>query len=307
MSVVCYLVIWLFGSRYNFFDKKSLELTVICCLLSVVCYLFSVVCCQFSVIWLFGYLVLDTIFWQKSLELTVICCLLLVVSFLFSVFCFRLFGFKKNRTFFFKKPYHLYIILLEIANSIYTCLPMKKSVVLGLLLSAMAMGFTTYHSGGKCTGSASCKACKNCKYCKHCAKNGGTLQPLIPVAGVVPVTESEIIEALGDKNALVVDMRDPNDRVKGTIPGSISIPYTEVAMRMDELGCKKLPDGNKQKWDCSKAKKVYGFCNGPVCPQSPSAMNAMVRDGFPASKIYYYRGGMLDWDALGLTSVKDEF
>ena len=140
-----------------------------------------------------------------------------------------------------------------------------------------------------------------------CAKNGGTLQPLVPVAGVVPVTESEIIEALGDKNALVVDMRDPNDRVKGTIPGSISIPYTEVAMRMDELGCKKLPDGSKQKWNCSTAKKVYGFCNGPVCPQSPSAMNAMVRDGFPASKIYYYRGGMLDWDALGLTTVKGEF
>jgi rhodanese-related sulfurtransferase len=140
-----------------------------------------------------------------------------------------------------------------------------------------------------------------------CAKNGGTLQPLVPVAGVTPVTESEIIEALGDKNALVVDMRDPNDRVKGTIPGSISIPYTEVAMRMDELGCKKLPDSSKQKWDCSQAKKVYGFCNGPVCPQSPSAMNAMVRDGFPANKIYYYRGGMLDWDALGLTTVKGEF
>mgnify|MGYP003346822484 FL=1 len=140
-----------------------------------------------------------------------------------------------------------------------------------------------------------------------CAKNGGTLQPLVPVAGVTPVTESEIIDALGDKNALVVDMRDPNDRIKGTIPGSISIPYTEVAMRMDELGCKKLPDSSKQKWDCSKAKKVYGFCNGPVCPQSPSAMNAMVRDGFPANKIYYYRGGMLDWDALGLTTVKGEF
>ena len=113
--------------------------------------------------------------------------------------------------------------------------------------------------------------------------------------------------ALGDKNALVVDMRDSNDRVKGTIPGSIGIPYTEIAMRMDELGCKKQPDGSKQKWDCSKAKNVYGFCNGPVCPQSPSAMNAMVRDGFPASKIYYYRGGMLDWDALGLTTVKGEF
>ena len=51
---------------------------------------------------------------------------------------------------------------------------MKKSVVLGLLLSAMAMGFTTYYSGKKCTGSKSCTACKNCKYCKYCAKNGGT-------------------------------------------------------------------------------------------------------------------------------------
>ena len=37
------------------------------------------------------------------------------------------------------------------------------------------------------------------------------------------------------------------------------------------------------------------------------AIRAMTRDGFPADKIYDYRGGMLDWDALGLTSVKDEF
>ncbi len=51
---------------------------------------------------------------------------------------------------------------------------MKKSIVFGLLISVVAMGFTMYHSGGKCTGSASCKACKNCKYCKYCAKSGGT-------------------------------------------------------------------------------------------------------------------------------------
>ncbi len=37
------------------------------------------------------------------------------------------------------------------------------------------------------------------------------------------------------------------------------------------------------------------------------AIRATTRDGFPADKIYYYCGGMLDWDALGLTSVKDEF
>ncbi len=52
--------------------------------------------------------------------------------------------------------------------------PMKKAIVLSLLVGSVVMGFTTYHTGGKCTGSANCKACKNCKYCKHCAKNGGT-------------------------------------------------------------------------------------------------------------------------------------
>jgi rhodanese-related sulfurtransferase len=138
-----------------------------------------------------------------------------------------------------------------------------------------------------------------------CAKNKGWLQPLIPIKGTHPVDEIDVLHALNDKDSIVVDMRVIDDRVKGTIPGSVGIPYTEVAMRMGELGCKKLE--GKQKWDCTKAKKVYAFCNGPVCPQSPMAMAAMVRDGFPPNKIYYYRGGMLDWDALGLTTIKGEF
>ena len=136
-----------------------------------------------------------------------------------------------------------------------------------------------------------------------CAKNAGWLQPMIPVAGVHPVGEIEILNAMNDKDALIVDMREPADREKGTIPGSMSIVYTEVAQRMDELGCKKVGS----KWDCAAAKKVYAFCNGPVCPQSPSAIKAMTRDGFPADKIYYYRGGMLDWAALGFPVIKGEF
>ena len=136
-----------------------------------------------------------------------------------------------------------------------------------------------------------------------CAKNKGWLQPLVPVKGVIPVTEIEMLEAMNDKDALIVDMREPDDRIKGTIPNTHHIPYTQVATRMDELGCTKKAD----KWDCSKAKKVYAFCNGPVCPQSPTAISAMTRDGFPANKIYYYRGGMLDWAALGFPIVEGDF
>lgn len=136
-----------------------------------------------------------------------------------------------------------------------------------------------------------------------CAKNKGWLQPLVPVAGVHPAGEIEMLNAMNDRDALVVDMREPEDRANGTIPGSLHIVYTEVAGRLNELGCTKIAG----KWDCSKAKKVYAFCNGPVCPQSPSAIVAMTRDGFPADKIYYYRGGMLDWVALGFPVIKGDF
>lgn len=132
---------------------------------------------------------------------------------------------------------------------------------------------------------------------------GGVLQPMVPVAGVHPVGELEVLEALQDDSAAVVDMRTMEWRVKSTIPGSIHIPYTEVAMRLDELGC----SGAQGAWDCAKAVKVYAFCNGPACAQSPMAIAAMVREGFPADKIYYYRGGMQDWQVLGLTTAEDMF
>ena len=192
---------------------------------------------------------------------------------------------------------------------------MKKALTLalGLLLSSFAFGQAATIAVGTPLNifenqkNVIVKTAKGTVEIKRtmtpCGKNGGTLQALIPVPGVHPTTEIEVIAALGDRDALVVDMRDSNDRVKGTIPGSIGIPYTEVAARLNELGCSKTASG----WDCAGAKKVFAFCNGPTCPQSPMAIRAMTRDGFPADKIYYYRGGMLDWDALGLTSVKDEF
>ncbi len=136
----------------------------------------------------------------------------------------------------------------------------------------------------------------------NCAKNKGWLQPLVPSPGIIPVTELEVIDAISNPNIILVDMRTVEWFVERTIPGAINIPYTEVAQRLDELGCIRSGD----KMDCSNAQTVLGFCNGPVCPQSPTAMHAMIREGFPAEKIMYYRGGMLDWDALGLTTVEGD-
>jgi hypothetical protein len=33
----------------------------------------------------------------------------------------------------------------------------------------------------------------------------------------------------------------------------------------------------------------------------------MHREGFPMSKVIYYRGGMLAWKALGITTVEGDF
>ncbi len=127
----------------------------------------------------------------------------------------------------------------------------------------------------------------------------GVLQPIIPIPGINPVGELEVLAALADPEFLVVDMREPEWRLKATIPGSISIPFSKVTHRLDELGCSRAAKG----WVCSSAKKVVAFCNGPACPQSPTAFHTMVGDGFPPERIYYYRGGMQDWLVLGLTTT----
>ncbi|WP_346907984.1 rhodanese-like domain-containing protein [uncultured Roseibium sp.] len=132
---------------------------------------------------------------------------------------------------------------------------------------------------------------------------GGVLQPMVPVPGVTPVGELEVLDALKTKSAKVVDMRTLEWRTKSTIPGSIHIPYTEVAMRLNELGC----TGGQGSWDCSNADNMIAFCNGPACPQSPTAIKAMAREGYPVEKIFYYRGGMQDWAVLGLTVAEDMF
>ena len=127
----------------------------------------------------------------------------------------------------------------------------------------------------------------------------GVLQPMVPVPGVTPVGELEVLAALADPEFLVVDMREPEWRLKATIPGSVSIPFKEVTQRLDELGCSQGASG----WRCDAARKVIAFCNGPACPQSPTAIHAMVRDGFPPERIYYYRCSIQDWLVLGLTTT----
>ncbi len=123
------------------------------------------------------------------------------------------------------------------------------------------------------------------------------VQPMRPAEGVRTIGEIELLEMLEDPQALVIDSRTEEWYRGGTIPGAISIPYTEITDRLDELGCEPDFDG----WDCSNARPVALFCNGIWCGQSPTAIRKMIAAGYPAERIRYYRGGMQVWRLLGLS------
>lgn len=123
------------------------------------------------------------------------------------------------------------------------------------------------------------------------------IQPMETAEGVTTIGELELLEMLTDPDAVVVDSRTPDWFAGGTIPGAISMPYTEMGESLDDLGCEIDFDG----WDCENAKRVALFCNGIWCGQSPTAIRAMIDAGYPADRIHWYRGGMQVWRLLGFT------
>lgn len=125
------------------------------------------------------------------------------------------------------------------------------------------------------------------------------IQPARAADGVETIGELELLAMLIDETVRVIDARTLEWHLEETIPGSTHIPYTEVASRLDELGCV----GESGAWDCTDAVTVALYCNGIWCGQSPAAIRAMLREGYPAERIFYYRGGMQAWKILGLTTV----
>ena len=135
--------------------------------------------------------------------------------------------------------------------------------------------------------------------------------------GVETIGELELLNYLeksssGDNSILVIDSRTENWVKKGTIPGSINIPWTLLRpeagadpFEVAELLEKKFGATNiAGLWNFSTAKTLVLFCNGMWCGQSRSSIKTLLRFGYPAEKLKWYRGGMHDWEILGLTVIK---
>ncbi|WP_019895166.1 rhodanese-like domain-containing protein [Hydrogenovibrio halophilus] len=144
------------------------------------------------------------------------------------------------------------------------------------------------------------------------------IQPIKIAPGVTTIGEREMLDFLqrksdGDSSIVVIDSRTPDWVAKGTIPGSINLPWTKLhpeasgytAFEVEGILNSRF-DVKKEAgiWDFSEAKTLVLFCNGPWCAQSPTNIKALVNLGYPAHKLFWYRGGMQAWQSMGLTTVK---
>jgi rhodanese-related sulfurtransferase len=142
------------------------------------------------------------------------------------------------------------------------------------------------------------------------------IQPSELAPGVKTVAELEVLRCLkkvsdGDASMLVIDSRTPAWVEKGIIPGTVNIPWDSLdigksdpaavqEILKDKLGA-ETRDGF---WNFDNAKTLVLFCNGSWCGQSPTTIKGLLKIGYPAHKILWYRGGMQDWESLGLTTLK---
>ncbi len=143
------------------------------------------------------------------------------------------------------------------------------------------------------------------------------IQPQSLAPGVETIGEVELIEyarrmSEGDDSIVLIDSRTPDWVSRGTIPSAMNLPWTQLnpaqgATAFDIAEIMKNTFGVTESeglFNFENAKTAVMFCNGMWCGQSPNNIQNLLRFGYPAHKIKWYRGGMQDWEILGLTTVK---
>ena len=145
------------------------------------------------------------------------------------------------------------------------------------------------------------------------------IQPSELAPGVETIAEVEVLSYLskmsaGDNSILVIDSRTSDWVKKGTIPGAKNIPWTKLSpvQGADPISIIEIMEKefgiteSEGLLDFSNAKTLVMFCNGMWCGQSPNNIKNLLKFGYPAHKIKWYRGGMQDWEILGLTTTPGE-
>lgn len=109
-------------------------------------------------------------------------------------------------------------------------------------------------------------------------------KPLAPpsVSGTTLVNAEQALEViLASPKIVIIDSRHAEEFAKGHIEGAISLLDTDTTAK--SLG-KHVSDKNTP---------ILLYCNGERCMRSSNAATIAVNAGY--SKIYWFRGGWMEW------------
>jgi len=137
------------------------------------------------------------------------------------------------------------------------------------------------------------------------------IHPAKVADGVKTIGEVELTNMIKNYvntgKGVIVDARLPSWYNTETIPSSINIPFnliegadkSTIKSVLEVLGAKSASNG----LDFSNAKELIVFCNGLWDDQSTRLIKSLLKAGYPANKIVWYRDGFQGWKLLGLTTV----
>ncbi|MHB1046930.1 MAG: ArsR/SmtB family transcription factor [Thermoanaerobaculia bacterium] len=103
--------------------------------------------------------------------------------------------------------------------------------------------------------------------------------------GLEPVEKEELLRRARRREALILDVRPPEEYAAGHIAGAVSIPFSELERRLAEL-----PTG----------RRVVAYCRGPYCVLAAEAVRLLRKRGVDARRL---KEGYPEWRDAGLPVV----
>ena len=97
--------------------------------------------------------------------------------------------------------------------------------------------------------------------------------------GLKPVKRDELLKLVKKGEAMVIDVRPPEEYAAGHIPGALNVPLDMLPRRL-----KTLP----------KDQEIIAYCRGPYCMISLDAVEALRKKGFRARRL---EEGFPEWKA----------
>ncbi len=100
--------------------------------------------------------------------------------------------------------------------------------------------------------------------------------------GMEPVDREVLLQRVRGGDAVVLDVRPPEEYEAGHLPGATSIPLSELQRRLSEL---------------PKGKEIVAYCRGPYCVLAVKAVEMLRERGYQAVRL---EDGVQEWLERGL-------